>query len=272
MSFIGNPWTFATSYIEMYFGDQKLSSGSGFFWTHAEKIFLVSNWHNFSGLNPSTDQPISNTGGRPDRLIFTCFRKDGDEDKSGFYSLSVVPKKAVLCEFDFSRPRWLEHPRLGRAVDIAVIDVSEVVRGLQINCVNVIEADAVLESTPSQEVFILGFPLGLLSNVPTPIWKKGSVATEPSYDPNGVPCIYVDTASRSGMSGSVVIARHVVVGTHVTMKDGANTQPYLYAIKDVVLGVYSGRLGADEFKAQLGIVWKRNVLEETIKNGVAPRI
>jgi hypothetical protein len=82
--------------------------------------------------------------------------------------------------------------------------------------------------------------------------------------------MYVDSATRAGMSGSVVVARHIIVGKKITKKDGTETEPFLYAVKDVVLGIYSGRLGADLEKAQLGIVWKRSVIEETVSgNSVA---
>lgn len=66
------------------------------------------------------------------------------------------------------------------------------------------------------------------------------------------------------MSGSVVIARHIIVGQSVTKKDGTTTEPFLYAREDIVLGIYSSRLGAHEVEAQLGIVWKRHVIEETV--------
>ena len=39
------------------------------------------------------------------------------------------------------------------------------------------------------------------------------------------------------------------------------------------VGVYSGRIGADEFKAQLGIVWKEKALKEILQTkrpGKAP--
>ena len=39
------------------------------------------------------------------------------------------------------------------------------------------------------------------------------------------------------------------------------------------LGVYSGRIGTDEFKAQLGVVWKAHVIAEIIDAktfGMAP--
>ena len=34
------------------------------------------------------------------------------------------------------------------------------------------------------------------------------------------------------------------------------------------LGVYSGRIGADDLKAQLGVVWKAHVVEEIVVAGV----
>ena len=34
------------------------------------------------------------------------------------------------------------------------------------------------------------------------------------------------------------------------------------------VGIYSGRLGEDEMKAQLGIVWKAHVVDEIIDGGV----
>jgi hypothetical protein len=39
---------------------------------------------------------------------------------------------------------------------------------------------------------------------------------------------------------------------------------------ELFLGVYSGRLGEDEFKAQLGIVWKKEVIEEIITGKNVP--
>ncbi|MBX3492473.1 MAG: trypsin-like peptidase domain-containing protein [Parvibaculum sp.] len=272
MNAIGNPWTFTASHLEMFFGDQLLASGSGFFWKDGERTFLVSNWHNFSGINPTTGQPLSSSGGRPTKIQFSAFKKMSEEDEKGFFELNSATITIRICADDLSLPVWLEHPKFGKAVDVAVLDVTKPVRGLHIMHANTVEADAVLEPSASQEVFIIGFPLGRLTRVPTPIWKRGSIATEPTYDPNDLPSIYVDTASRTGMSGSMVIARHTVVGKSVTRKDGSESNTYLYAIQDVFLGVYSGRLGADEFKAQLGIVWKRQVLEEIISAGVPPNI
>ena len=77
----------------------------------------------------------------------------------------------------------------------------------------------------------------------------------------------IDTATREGMSGSVVVARHVIVNRDYPRKNGTMAQPVLFANLDLVLGIYSGRHYPDHEKAQLGIVWKRSAIEETVTHG-----
>src|SRR5262249_16465295 len=114
--------------------------------------------------------------------------------------------------------------------------------------------------------------LGLITGAPSPVWKRGTIATDPTFDPGGLPQMYVDSATRQGMSGSVVIARHIVVGRPIKKKDGTSTNPLIYPVSDVVLGIYFGRLGADHIQAQLGIVWKRRVIEETVDGNAIANI
>jgi hypothetical protein len=175
-----------------------------------------------------------------------------------------------LYDDGLSGSRWLQHPNFGRKVDVGAIDVSQALMGLEVRHVNIVETDAVLEPFASQDVFIVGYPLGRLTGAPSPVWKRGTIATDPTFDPDGLPKMYVDSATRAGMSGSVVVARHIVVGKSVTRKDGVETGPFLYAVRDIVLGIYAGRLGADLVQAQLGIVWKRNALRSNWK--AAPEI
>jgi len=66
------------------------------------------------------------------------------------------------------------------------------------------------------------------------------------------------------MSGSVVIARHIVVGRAYPKKNGTMSPQILYSKLDLVIGIYSGRHYPHLEKAQLGIVWKRSTIEETV--------
>jgi len=264
-SHLSSPWNNAVAFVSMLYGGQSLSSGSCFFWLFDGRTYLLTNWHNLSGRNPFTGQPMSETGGVPDRIRFMAYKPVSELDTHGYFQLEYVSVEVRLCKPDLTEPKWFEHPSFGRRVDVAALDVTDTLQGLQIDHANTLESDAVIEPTASQDVFVVGFPFGLIANAPAPIWKRGSIAIDPTFDPDGLPKMLVDTATREGMSGSLVIARHIIVGREYLKKDGTMSQPVLYSKLDLVVGIYSGRHYRDLEKAQLGIVWKRSAVEETIK-------
>jgi hypothetical protein len=104
-----------------------------------------------------------------------------------------------------------------------------------------------------------------------PIWKRGTIALDPTFDADGLPKTLIDTATREGMSGSVVVARHITVGRSYRRKDGSQSERVIYAKHDLVAGIYSGRHFPDLEKAQLGIVWKRPAIEDTVSGGRTAR-
>jgi hypothetical protein len=63
------------------------------------------------------------------------------------------------------------------------------------------------------DVFVLGYPFGP-GKTGLPVWKRGSIASEPDLVPQVENYLLVDTASRPGMSGSPVILR--TYGTHMS--------------------------------------------------------
>ncbi|SRR5260221_723013 len=263
-SHLSNPWNNAVAFLSMLYGNERLGSGTSFFWGFDGRTFLVTNWHNFAGRNPLTGEPMLKTGLFPDRCTFMAYKRVSEPDVEGFVELRWEPVEIQICDADLSNPRWLEHPTFGRRVDIAAIDVTKDVQGFQIDHANTLESDALLDASASQDVFVLGFPFGLIANAPAPLWKRGSIALDPTLDPDGLPKMLVDTATREGMSGSVVLARHIVVGRAYLKKDGTKSPPVLYTRLDLVVGIYSGRHYPDFDKAQLGVVWKRRAIEETV--------
>lgn len=263
ISHLSNKWNNGTAFVVMAFGDTQLATGSGFFWSYGGRLFLVTNWHNLSGRNPASGAPLSPTGAIPDIVAFGAFKKNGEVDEHGTYPIvhGIVP---VRLANDLGVPVWFEHPVYGCNVDLAALDITDFVGGLDIRAANSLEADAVLNSHAAQDVFIVGFPFGLLANAPVPIWKRGTIAVDPTFDIDNLPKMFVDTATREGMSGSVVIARHELVGRSYTKKDGSQSGQLIFGRLDVVIGIYSGRMFPDLDKAQLGVVWKRRAIEETV--------
>ena len=96
------------------------------------------------------------------------------------------------------------------------------------------------------DVFVLEYPFG--ADPPGfPVWKRGSIASEPHLTRPGPGYMLVDTASRPGMSGAPVIPR-----------SWSNSLTRF-------IGVYSGRLHTkDPSDAQIGMVWPAEDIEEII--------
>ncbi len=235
-----------TTQIEMYFNEQALSVGTGFFWRRGLQVFLVTNWHNVSGKDNLTGKHLSETLGEPNKLYFRSF-ENGDPNRPVKFVKQLVD--------DSGRPLWLEHPIHKRNVDVVCLGLGEFPGAL---CVN----DEVNEDPFAHEIamdaFILGYPHGV-GAMGFPLWKRASIASEPHFDIDDLPLFYVDSASAKGMSGSPVILR--------TSAGRTVSGNYIMAgpTRVSLLGVYSGRLTTkNPLEAQIGRVWKTRVIEEII--------
>jgi hypothetical protein len=263
-------WNYAVPLLTMSFKRTMLSTGSGFFWRRGLRTYLVTNWHNLSGRNPATLELVSKTTGAvPDEVGMSIFHEVG-EPVGELIQMQIGTLTVDLSHND--KPTWREHPLRAKGVDVATLDITRHIPAESrwcLRCANEIEGDAVIEPTAGQDVFVLGYPFGRIVGAPVPIWKRGTIAIDPSFDVDGLPKMLVDTATREGMSGSPVIARHILNNREFRRKNGERAK-FLYAKRDLVIGVYSGRLFPHREQAQLGTVWKREVIEETIDGDVVP--
>jgi hypothetical protein len=207
-------------------------------------------------------------GAIPNCLRFFAYRRvDAPTTPNASFQVKYVPILAQLNDADTGAPRWLEHPTFGRRVDVAAVEVTDLVADLHHECVNSLEGDPPKSLQPGQDVFILGFPFGRIPGAPAPVWKRASVALDPALNPEGLPKMFVDTATRPGMSGSAAISMFPVTEKVRRFDD---TQPVYIGEYPAVVGVYSGRHYPDLEKAQLGIVWKRATIEAIVRSGVTP--
>lgn len=100
-----------------------------------------------------------------------------------------------------------------------------------------------------------------------PVWKRGTVATEPTLEIDALPKFLIDTATRNGMSGAPVVMHRN--GFH----NPGNLKDSFFAVIESFVGVYSGRYGADsELEAQLGIVWRETVIDEILNKKITSSI
>lgn len=249
-----------SAYLQMqFFYDNAVTNlgiGTGFFWEGSEQIFLITNWHNVSGRNFETNEPMDKKYASVPNQIFIKFFTTSSEGR-------IIPQEGTIkIRNDKDEPLWLEIKVVNS--DIPLADVVAIPLGYNdltksIVCANHIKSDMIVNI--SQEVFILGYPKGILAGG-LPIWKRASIASEPMINAyQEKPTILVDTATREGMSGAPVFAD--TKGPYKSSSSG-NLILTTGTVRSFV-GIYSGRLGKNEFEAQLGIVWKKEIIDHLLQ-------
>ena len=182
---------------EFFFNDTNLAIGTSFFYEIDNNLYLISNWHNFAGRNPMTGKPQSSTAGVPNKIKCRLIL-DKEFLEWSDYTFDLCDKDGI--------PRWFQHPREGRIIDVAALKVElpSKFKKLEINQYKFTDMRVEI----AQDVFILGFPIGIAGRKELPVWKRGSIASEPG---GNYPRILIDTATRKGMSGAPVIMLNLLL-------------------------------------------------------------
>lgn len=257
-----DPLSFSTQFIKMYSeADACMSSATSFLYVYQDVYYLITNGHNITWVNPETNMRIIDSAAFPVQIkteIRASFSTNLDQ--VGSSSIEVD-----LYEDDtHEKPRWYVHPVYGYKVDVIAIPWANnisLMKDMVFYPVNANDFQTSFTAEVADEVFILGYPLNLTGSFGLPIWKRGTISTEPTLNLDMLPKYLVDTATRPGMSGSPVIMQRKGLHRH-----GTEVSPHdiIGTIRNFA-GVYSGRIGSSsEFEAQLGIVWKPEVIEEIL--------
>lgn len=243
-------FSLTTTPIEQFFNDTLLGTATGFVWTNSGKYYLITNWHVVTCRIFPTREYIKSHGGRPNML------------RARFnFARQIFEKQQfdIRIRDNNDRPLWLVHP--ARNIDVAVVPLllnEDQKRLVNLQPINELTVTG-LAVYIGMEVFILGYPFG--AGPPAyPIWKRGSIASEPDLVRLTTDYLLVDTASRPGMSGAPVILRSW--GNHIVQ---ANIAARDDMVATKFIGVYSGRLRTkDPSDAQIGMVWPAEFINEII--------
>lgn len=231
----------------------RFSTATGFIFSYNDKYYLITNWHNVTNRNPLTGETVSmNHAGIPD-VFCTCIRSNNSNGKSQLEEIFLYE------DMEMTKPKWLVHPIYKEKVDVVAIEL-ETKSELLYSPINKSDFDNNIPPEIGDDCFIIGYPFEDFRYLGLPIWKRASIATEPNVNEDQLPKILVDTATRPGLSGSPVIYQRT--GIH-KVKHGISNDSIIGRIRGF-LGIYSGRIGKGEIHAQLGIVWKSEVIEEII--------
>ncbi len=246
-----DPFTLATVPLELYFNDTSLDAhATGFMWKIGPQYYLVTNWHVLSARDFFSGKSLRSDAARPNVLRILFNIQVGSFEKQQWI---------IKIRDDDDRPLWFVHP--GRRVDVAVLPLPFAESDLIISIYPFNEvATAPLLIEVGMEVFILGYPFKIAPPA-YPIWKRGSIASEPDLVRLTTDYLLVDTASRPGMSGSPVIRRSNWTSDLIEAGVVARSD----APMNRFVGVYSGRLPTDHpNEAQIGLVWDGSLIQEII--------
>ena len=262
---LGSP-TFATHYLRMIpFGSENvMSTGTGFVYEYENYLYLITNGHNLTRLNPQQTERIIKSAAFPTSIKTKArFIREDNPDIIGITDLLIID---LYEDKEFKKPTWFIHPEKGYLIDVVAVPIEsceKIPKNIKFFPINKFEFDTEYPPEIADDVFILGYPFNITGKLELPVWKRGTIASEPVINIDGLPKMFVDTATRPGMSGSPVIMRR----TGIHGYDGIKTNgKEIFGTIHNFIGIYSGRIGAeDEFKAQLGIIWREEVIMEILK-------
>ena len=288
--------TFSAVRLTIRYGKRPLAVGSGFLYRRNNKHNLVTAWHNLAGRDSLTLKVLHKQGALPNNIIVDMPQvcrfpgrdlmfvrrpvrfdiDDGTKTSYRVHTQSWPRVDVAVIPFDpgsdiqhevylstgateeFIQP-LAYHQWDGTVFDIVSLNGDEIPGSL---LEPFITPDQIVH-TVGDNLFILGFPAGIFDHSVAPIWKRGTIATEPSLGWNRQEQFLVDCASRKGMSGAVAL--YYDKFGHVPVHPGSDIsigQPLC-----IIHGVYVGRLDDSEFEAQVGMVWKKKVIDEIIDGG-----
>lgn len=234
--------------------DIVFSTATGFIFICNDKYYLVTNWHNVTGRNPETGEPLSEKHAGIPNIFLTYIRINNGNGQA------KLEKIFLYEDEEMTKPKWLIHPDHKEKIDVVAIELNSN-EELVYSAINESDFNNHIPPEVGDDCFIIGYPFEDFRYLGLPIWKRASISTEPTVNEDQLPKILVDTATRPGLSGSPVIYQRT--GVH-NMTNGLLSKNTLIGRIRGFLGVYSGRIGKGEIHAQLGIVWKSKVIEEII--------
>lgn len=263
--------------------DRLISTGTAFTFEHKDELFLITNWHNVSGMHFLTKERLGNS-------IPLYIKAKLSTYVIGDAFTSVGHRIDLYKDYE---PVWFEHPTMGSMCDVIALPFKKPLKvpdfmHYQSNKI----AQIRIPIKPGNGCFVIGFPRSLSIGFGLPLWKSGYISSEPHYDItingqvseiggliNGIdlPAIFIDTLTRAGMSGSPVFASYIGNWDMTDpYKELDPSDPSFSRRDDIAIGenrmefigCYSGRIGVAEEEAALGLCWKVKALEAICENKI----
>jgi hypothetical protein len=230
-------------YVQAFKGDHRLWNGTGFFFNTKGKLYFITNNHVVGGKF-YIDEYIQGHGYPPtadlfpDNIIIRVYGKILNDTVNIRIPL-IIDNKLAYINFNNSSI-------LNDLMDVVAIPIPQnIVAPANIDLIYLssidLQPDLVLY--PSYDLFIVGFPFDFARYSVYPLWKKGTIASEPTLINSNK--FLIDATARGGMSGSSVYFRGTTFIANHTQFMGGGVRTFL-------IGIYS----AQNVNAEIGVVWK----------------
>lgn len=252
-------------------GDSAISEGTGFYFALQDTskpgtiLFLVTNYHVLTGSSPSEKKPPIG-----DNIIFYFHKDDKNTGQLKTIRFPLFTKR--------NDPIWISNKTYPDA-DVAIIPLLPLMyQDCKAYCITEDWTKAPIKLRPTSTVTLVGYPYGYSDTVNAlPIWKTGSIASEPKIDFDGKPLFVLDVSAFPGMSGSPAFA--VSYGTYEMEQGGTSVggvQKFLgiYAsmqvleqkkfLEELKTGQKPGIVVSESL--QLGHVWKAQLIIDMVKS------
>jgi len=238
-----NPVSTTSLSLKILNDETSIGTATGFILEKGNKHYLVTNRHVV--LACGLDSRAENVGGWicANKLAILHYQTSNQGMSWRWVVEDIVDAHG--------RPLWLEHPTLKGKADLIALPLVHT-ENVQFHPINLELRKTDLVVSPGDPVSIVGFPYGMAETAGLPIWKAGTVASDPDVNFNERPMFIVDTTSRPGMSGSPVYA----VRTGAYRSAAGELQMATNGVATKFLGVYSEQ----NVNAELGGVWKAEVV------------
>ena len=243
--------TLQSLFIEASFNNKSTGTATGFIIKSKTQYYLITNWHVVTNKDPRTLQWINpNNKTTPNKISIFYRRKNNIGE--------ITIKQEMLI--NESGRRYVEYgigKEIGDVVAIPLKDTAGDICIFPLNYKNT--CDSIL-LRPTESVFIVGFPLGFSSGLSYPssyplsyfpIYKHGTIASEPDVNEGDRPIMLVDADVYRGMSGSQVYYINNGIIVLKNEKKTLNLNAY-----------FLGILSSQNEKIKINSIWKSTYLKK----------
>lgn len=237
-------------FIQIYRDESLISTATSFVINNKGNYFLITNRHNVTGRNTSTNECLDDKCTIPNKIRIFYNTNLSNISWSNFDIKLYSDDQEV-------KPTWLEHPKFKNEIDVVAFKLeSDILNHISYELTHPQQ----LQVSPSDQLNIVGYPFGKSVNGYFAIWTTGFLASDFNLDYDDLPLFLLDSRTRKGQSGSPVIALRSK--SYIDQHGNHNiiTSPIVW-----LYGIYSGRINS---ASDIGRVWKLSAIKELVENPI----